>query len=198
MKIIRGEQKPVYSSSLTHLEISHYYSRSDKKFKSIACLFPNLVHLNLNYSTGFSDKTLNWIAESYPNLKYLNLGGHGDGLITDKGLYVVANSCHKLEYLSISSRKEFSEIAIWNVIHSCPWIQQLDVYGCKITYKTIEEIGLYFKLKYLNLSTATWYLEKISQGQIVLGKDRLDVVSIPASPEHWSCNFPEGALLFFV
>ena len=170
MKIIYGEQKPVYCLNVTYLEISHYCRLSDKEFEGIADLFPNIVHLNLYDSVGFSDKTLNRIAESYPNLKYLNLGGHGDGLITDKGLYVVANSCHKLEYLSISSRKEFSEIAIWNVIHSCLWIQQLDVYGCKITYKTIEEIGLYFKLKYLNLGTATRYLEKIGRGQIVLAR----------------------------
>ncbi|CAI2201022.1 19935_t:CDS:2, partial [Funneliformis geosporum] len=110
---------------------------------------------------GFSDKTLNLIAESYPNLKYLNLGGHGDRLITDKGLYAIANSCHKLEYLSISDRKEFSEISIWNVIHSCSKIQQLDIYKCGITYRTIKEIRLYLKIKYINLNTATQYLKKI-------------------------------------
>ncbi|RIA92519.1 hypothetical protein C1645_736328 [Glomus cerebriforme] len=96
--------------------------KKDKKFEDIADLFPNIVHLNLYNSAEFSDKTLNRIAESYPNLKYLNLEEYDDGLITDKGLYVVINSCHKLEYLSISSYKEFSEIAIWNVIHSCPRI----------------------------------------------------------------------------
>ena len=79
------------------------------------------------------------------------MGGYDDGLITDKGLYAIANSCHKLEYLSISYRKEFSEIAIWNVIYSCPRIQQLNITSCKITYKTIEKIGLYLKLKYFNL-----------------------------------------------
>ena len=164
-----GKNKPAYASNVTYLEISNYYWLSDKKFKSIAGIFPNIVHLNLFNSVGFSNKTLNRIAESYPNLKYLNLGGYDDGLITGKGLYVVANSCHKLEYLSISSHKEFSEIAIWNVIHSCPRIQQLDIYGCKITYKTIEEIGLYLKLKYLNLGTATWYLEKIGQNRTRVG-----------------------------
>src|SRR2546429_194372 len=105
-------------------------------------MFPNIVHLDLNFSTGFSDKTLKRIAESYPNLKYLNLGGYDDGLITDKGPYAIANLCHKLEYLSISCRKEFSEIAIWNVIHSCPRIQQLHIFECNIAYTTIEEIGL--------------------------------------------------------
>ena len=107
-----GKNKSAYASNVTYLEISNYYRLSDKEFEGIADLFPNIVHLNLYNSAGFSDKTLNRIAESYPNLKYLNLGGHSDGLITDKGLYVVTNSCHKLEYLSISSRKEFSEIAI--------------------------------------------------------------------------------------
>ncbi|CAJ0755919.1 549_t:CDS:2, partial [Entrophospora sp. SA101] len=75
----------------------------------------------------FSDKTLNRIAKSYPYLKYLNLAGYSDGLITDKGLYAITNSCHKLEYLNISHRKEFSEIAIWNVIHSCPKLQEFDI-----------------------------------------------------------------------
>ncbi|CAI2189118.1 4552_t:CDS:2, partial [Funneliformis geosporum] len=114
----------------------------------------------------FSDKTLNRIVESYPNLKYLNLGGDdGDRLITNKGLHAIANSCHKLEYLSISSRKEFSEITIWNVIHSYLKLQEFDIYGCKISYTTIEKIGLYLKIKYINSGTATQYLEKISQSK---------------------------------
>jgi hypothetical protein len=164
MKIIHEEQKPVYCSNVTHLEIPNYHL-SDKKVKSIVGLFPNIVHLDLYLSVGFSDKTLNRIAESYPNLKYLNLGGYGNGSITDKGLYVIVNSCHKLEYLNISERKEISEIAIWNVIHSCPQIQHLNIYKCNITYTTFEEIGLYLKLKYINPGTATRYLEKIGQSR---------------------------------
>src|SRR5277367_2315557 len=35
MKIVRKRQKPVYSSNLTHLEISHYRYLSDKKIKGI-------------------------------------------------------------------------------------------------------------------------------------------------------------------
>ena len=177
IKIICGKQKSVYYLNVTYLEISHYYWLSDKKFKSIVNLFPNIIYLDLYSNGGFSDKTLNWIAKSYSSLKYLNLQKwYNNELLTDKGLYAIANSCQKLEYLNISHRKEFSEIAIWNVIHSCLRIQQLDIFECNITYSTIEEIGLYFKLKYFNLSTATWYLEKISWGQIVLGKDQLNVV----------------------
>jgi hypothetical protein len=164
MKIIREEQKPVYCSNVTHLEIPNYHL-SDKEVKSIVGLFPNIVHLDLYLSVGFSDKTLNRIAESYPNLKYLNLGGYGVGSITDKGLYAIVNSCHKLEYLNISERKGISEIAIWNVIHSCPQIQHLDIYKCNITYTTFEEIGLYLKLKYINPGTATRYLEKIGRSR---------------------------------
>ena len=74
MKIIHEDQKPVYCLNVTYLEISHYYWLSDKKFKSIASLFPNIVYLDLYNSAGFGDKTLNRIAESYSNLKYLNLG----------------------------------------------------------------------------------------------------------------------------
>ena len=105
MKIVRKRQKPVYSSNLTHLEISNYHSLSDKKFNGIAHLFPNIVHLDLNFSTGFSDKTLNRVAETYPNLKYLNLQKSryecsNGGKVTDKGLCAIARSCHKLEYLN--------------------------------------------------------------------------------------------------
>ena len=112
-------------------------------------------------SAGFSDKTLNRIAESYPNLKYLNLGlqcptegndDDDDGLITDKGLYAIANSCHKLEYLDISYRTEFSEQSICNIIRSCLKLQVLYIHGCRITYKTIRETRLYLKLKYFGLS----------------------------------------------
>ncbi|RIA99535.1 hypothetical protein C1645_747052 [Glomus cerebriforme] len=109
MKIICEEQKPVYCLNPTHLEILHYQSLSDKKFKCIVHLFSNILHLNLNLSIGFSDKILKRIAKSYSNLKYLNLRKrYDDRLITDKGLYAIANSCHKLEYLNISYHKEFS------------------------------------------------------------------------------------------
>src|SRR4051812_17705474 len=66
IKLVRREEKPIYSSKLTHLEIRDYHL-SDKKFKNIAGLFPNIVHLNLRsvvFSVRFSDKTLNRIAES--------------------------------------------------------------------------------------------------------------------------------------
>jgi len=75
-------QNLIYSSNLTHLRISQYHSLSDKKIKGILHLFPNIIHLDFEESTDFTDKALKLIAESYPNLK--------------------SQSCHKLEYLSIS------------------------------------------------------------------------------------------------
>src|SRR2546421_13113236 len=45
IELVCGKQKPVYCLNVTYLEISHYYQLSDKKFKSIADLFPNIVHL---------------------------------------------------------------------------------------------------------------------------------------------------------
>src|SRR5205085_11240383 len=56
MKIVRKRQKPVYSSNLTHLEISHYRYFSDKKIKGIVCLFPNIVHLDLILAQGLAIK----------------------------------------------------------------------------------------------------------------------------------------------
>src|ERR1043165_9319074 len=102
MKIVQKRQKPIYSSNLTHLEISYYRYLSDKKIKGIVCLFPNIVHLDFNFSIGFSNKILNRIAESYSNLKYLNLQKNkyiscNMSIITGEGLYAIARSCHKLE-----------------------------------------------------------------------------------------------------
>ncbi|GET66974.1 uncharacterized protein OCT59_029465 [Rhizophagus irregularis] len=157
MKIVCIRQKPVYSSNLTHLEISHYRQLWDKKIKGIMCLSPNIIYLDFNFSTGFSDKTLNRIAESYPNLKYLNLQKNeyvssNMGIITGEGLFAIARSCHKLEYLNISHRTDICELSICNVICSCPRLQQLDLSFYKITDIAIEEIAKScHNLKYLNL-----------------------------------------------
>ncbi len=157
MKIVRKRQKPVYSSNLTHLEISNYHPLSDKKFNSIARLFLNIVYLDFNYSIGFSDKTLKQIAEFYPDLKYLNLQKDeyiscNMGIITGEGLYAIARSCHKLEYLNISHRTDICELSICNIIRSYPRLQQLNLNFCKISDITIKEIaGSCLNLKYLNL-----------------------------------------------
>jgi hypothetical protein len=41
-----GGRKPIYSSKLTHLKISHYYPLSNKKIKGIVHTFPNIIHLD--------------------------------------------------------------------------------------------------------------------------------------------------------
>src|SRR5256714_6269214 len=157
MKIVRKRQKPVYSSNLTHLEISNYHPLSDKKFNCIARLFPNIVHLDLNFSTGFSNKTLNRVAETYPNLKYLNLQkskykNPNDGKVIDKGLCAIARSCHKLEYLNISCHTEIIGISICDIIHSCPRLQHLEFSYCEFTNEFIKKIAsLCLNLKYLKL-----------------------------------------------
>ncbi|PKK59612.1 hypothetical protein RhiirC2_794592 [Rhizophagus irregularis] len=155
LKIVPGGgRKPVYSSKLTHLKITHYPSLSNKKIKGIVHTFPNIIHLDFEGSTDdHFGKTLKLIAKSYPNLEYLNISAlHGFKSERDIGLNAIAQSCHKLEYLNISGHTGFSEIIICNVICSCPRLQQLDLSYCGITDKTIEEIARSCpKLKYLNL-----------------------------------------------
>ena len=169
MKIVRKRQKPVYSSNLTHLEISNYHPLSDKKFNCIARLFPNIVHLDLNFSTGFSDKTLNRVAETYPNLKYLNLQksrykSPNDGKVTDKGLCAIARSCHKLEYLNISYHTEIIGISICDIIHSCPRLQHLEFSYYEVTNEIIKEIASScLNLKYLKLEGCDVSKEAIGQ-----------------------------------
>src|SRR5579871_4883442 len=160
MKLVHGVvyhswrgRKPIYSSKLTHLKISHY-RLSNKIIKGIVHMFPNVIHLDFEGSMDCTGKNLKLIAESYPNLEYLNISAiHGSfNSENDKGLCAIANSCHRLEYLNISNRTEFSEISICNVIRSCPGLQHLDLSFCKISNITIEEIARScLNLKYLNL-----------------------------------------------
>ncbi|GBC19219.2 hypothetical protein GLOIN_2v1790945 [Rhizophagus irregularis DAOM 181602=DAOM 197198] len=67
-----GGRKPIYSSKLTHLKISHY-PLSNKKIKGIVHTFQNIIHLDFEGSTDCIGKTLKLIAKSYPNLEYLNI-----------------------------------------------------------------------------------------------------------------------------
>ncbi|PKY62089.1 RNI-like protein [Rhizophagus irregularis] len=155
LKIVPGGgRKPVYSSKLIHLKISHYHALSNKKIKGIVHTFQNIIHLGFEKSIDPTGKTLKLIAKSYPNLEYLNISALHEGFQqnNDIGLTAIANSCHKLEYLNISRCTEFSETSMCNVIRSCPRLQQLDLSYCGITDKTIEEIARSCpKLKYLNL-----------------------------------------------
>ena len=87
-------------------------------------------------------------------MEYLNISTLREGFKSenDIGLSAIANSCHRLEYLNISNRREYSETSICNVIRSCPRLQQLDLSYCKITDVTIEEItSSCLNLKYLDL-----------------------------------------------
>ncbi|GBB85889.1 hypothetical protein RclHR1_12330010 [Rhizophagus clarus] len=108
----------------------------------------------------FSNRALELIVGSYSNLKYLNLcidrpGGFRSFRtreVDGSGLWRIAKSCHRLEYLNISNRREYSETSICNVIRSCLRLQQLDLSFCQITDITIKEIaGSCLNLKYLNL-----------------------------------------------
>ncbi len=126
LKIISGGgRKPVYSSKLTHLKITHYHSLSNKKIKGIVHIFLNIIYLDFEGSMDCTGKVLKLIAESYPNLEYLNISALPEsfGSENDIGLSAITQLCYKLEYLNISIRKEFSEISICNVICSCPRLQ---------------------------------------------------------------------------
>ena len=157
IKLVCEKKQLVYSLNLTHLEISYYHPLSDKKINNIVRLFPNIIHLDFGKSIGYSNKVLNRIAESYPNLKYLNLGkdkyvsSHA-GIITDKGLFALANACRKLEYLNISHRIEITRTSISSIIRSCPRLQELILSFCGITDVIIGEIACScLNLKYLDL-----------------------------------------------
>ncbi|CAI2189889.1 5881_t:CDS:2 [Funneliformis geosporum] len=115
-------------------------------------------------------KVLKLIAKIYPDLKYLNISARcfscrqvRNGIShfrhicqvrgnSDIDISAITTSCHKLEYLDISHRMEFTETSICNIIHSCPRLQHLNLSFCNITNITIEEIAsLCPNLKYLDL-----------------------------------------------
>ena len=73
IKLVRGKQKPVYCSDVTHLEISYYHSLRDEKIIGIVHSCPNIIHLGFENSIGFSNRSLEVIAVLCPKLKYLNL-----------------------------------------------------------------------------------------------------------------------------
>ncbi|PKK58969.1 hypothetical protein RhiirC2_857556 [Rhizophagus irregularis] len=158
IKIVCGRQKPVYSSSITHLKISYYHSLSDKKIKDIVSSCPNIIHLNFKRSTGFSDKALILIAGAYPDLKYLNLCDYADATgtlyqrFTNKGLLAISSSCHKLEYLNIYLHTGITELTICDIIRSYPELQHLNFSYCEVTNVVIKKIAhSCLNLKYLNL-----------------------------------------------
>jgi hypothetical protein len=184
LKIVPGGgRRPVYSSKLTHLKITHY-RLSNRKIKSIVRMFPNIIHLDFEGSMKSESvgKVLKLIAESYPNLEYLNISALRNIFRpkNDKGLTAIADSCHKLECLNISNRTEFSEISICNVIRSCPRLRQLDLSCCEITDITIEEIARScLNLKYLNL-----------RGCYKISKEAVDQL-ISLNPNIYVDNFVE-------
>jgi hypothetical protein len=169
LKIVPGGgRKPVYSSKLTHLKITHYYSLSNKKIKGIVHTFQNIIHLDFEGSTDCIGKTLKLIAKSYPNLKYLNISTlRGLRGKNDIGLTAIAELCHKLEYLNISNHTEFSEQSICNIIRSSPRLQHLYLGFCEITDITIKEIARScLNIKYLNLEGCI-YISKEAVDQLV-------------------------------
>ena len=98
IKLVRGKQKPVYCSDVTHLEISYYHSLRDEKIISIVQLCPNIIHLGFKNSIGFSNRSLEAIAVLCPKLKYLNLCDDQSGNyvslrvreVSDGGLWKIA------------------------------------------------------------------------------------------------------------
>ena len=70
----------------------------------------------------------------------------------DGGLWRIAKTCHKLEYLNIAYRTEITEHSICGIIRSSPKLRHLDISFCEITDMTIKEVAdSCLNLKYLNL-----------------------------------------------
>ncbi|CAI2191492.1 4414_t:CDS:2, partial [Funneliformis geosporum] len=131
------------SPKLQHLDIT-FCEITDITIKEIARSCLNLKYLNLkeydniNFknSIGFSDKSLFVIVESYPNLRYINLW---DAQITNKGLYAIARSCYKLEYLNISYCRNISDKSLFEIAGNCYDLQKF--YFAKVRWITDRSIS---------------------------------------------------------
>ncbi|CAI2186580.1 1240_t:CDS:2 [Funneliformis geosporum] len=109
------------------------------------------LYLKIKYiNPGFSDKSLFVIVELYPNLRYLNLW---NAQITDKGLYAIARSCYKLEYLNISYCRNISDKFLFEITGNCHNLQEFYfAEACRITDKSIScIINLYLNLQKLDI-----------------------------------------------
>ena len=139
------------------------------RLRGIIHTFPNIIHLDFEKSIDPTGEALKLMAKLYPNLKYLNISALYNRFRpkNDIDLTAIVNSCHKLEYLNISKRTEFSEISICNVIRSCPRLQHLDLSFSEISDITTEEIARSCpNLKYLNLR-GCYKISKESVDQLI-------------------------------
>ncbi|GBC17131.2 hypothetical protein GLOIN_2v1884292 [Rhizophagus irregularis DAOM 181602=DAOM 197198] len=118
---ICGKQKPIYSLKLTHLEIPYYNLLSSKKIEGIVRTCPNIIHLNFENCVGFSNRALNQL-KAYPNVRYLNLCS--SGIMGDKALCGMVESCRKIEYLNISFCQGITDRSLIKIADSCQALQK--------------------------------------------------------------------------
>ncbi|GBB87530.1 hypothetical protein RclHR1_00140034 [Rhizophagus clarus] len=98
----------------------------------------NIEYLDFSSAMAlWDDRLIIAIIKRSLNLRHIEISGND---IDDEITEALAHTCHKLEYLDISSVK----LLICNVICSCPKLQHLNLEGCHITSKTIKEIARSF------------------------------------------------------
>ncbi|GES81294.1 hypothetical protein GLOIN_2v1762487 [Rhizophagus clarus] len=137
--------------NIIHLDFKESIGFGDKSLFIIAELYSNLRYINLwnaqitdkeylDFSSAMAlwdDRLIIAIIKRSLNLRHIEISGND---IDDEITEALAHTCHKLEYLDISSVK----LLICNVICSCPKLQHLNLEGCHITSKTIKEIARSF------------------------------------------------------
>ncbi|CAG8684195.1 17226_t:CDS:2 [Gigaspora margarita] len=136
------------------------------------------------------------LTSSYPNLKHLNLWDNQ--IITDKGLYQIAQSCNKLEYLNISYCNGITDKLLIKIAKSCYnlrefyfseayWITDKSISRILNSYTNLLSLDIssshgkikdasilvqmYFKLEYLNFACVMAFWD-----------DSLIVATIRSSP----------------
>ncbi|UZO05907.1 uncharacterized protein OCT59_026245 [Rhizophagus irregularis] len=94
---------------------------TDAKIEGIVRTCPNIIHLNFENCVGFSNRALNQL-KAYPNVRYLNLCS--SGIMGDKALCGMVESCRKIEYLNISFCQGITDRSLIKIADSCQALQK--------------------------------------------------------------------------
>lgn len=86
----------------------------------------NLPSLSLGATT---DAMIKELISYNPNIEQLSL--YASKNLTNKGVKMIAESCHKLQVLKLKCSERISDKSIEAVLRSCTALTELSLYGCK-------------------------------------------------------------------
>jgi hypothetical protein len=114
------------------VEIRKEFSFRSRSTNSSVATLPILrVHctdqlqvISLCSLTDVNDECINFISEKCSNLQYLRIDmDHGDPLVTDAAMILLASRCKKLRYVDISHQSNLTRATVDALLEHCPRIE---------------------------------------------------------------------------